>query len=114
AGRAGPEGGGGGAPRPPLVPGSRGNALSGTTTSTSAAAHARSVVRQPSALTSAWPSGTNAKAPTAVPRSTRAIARPRASGYQSAATVMFVWLLRGASVSPPQIPQARPSIGTDR
>src|SRR5262245_58012350 len=91
-------------PAPPVVvpvtAGSLWRALSGTTSATSSAADASSAPRHPTALTSTWASGMKQNAPPAVPRSTRAIARPRARGYQSAATVMFGWLLNAASPSP--------------
>ncbi len=46
------------------------------------------------------------KAPKPVPRSATAIARPRASGYQSAARVMFVWLPSAAPLEEPPRAQA--------
>ena len=93
--------------------GSRWSALSGTTTSSSSAAQTSSVVRQPSAVTSACARGMKQKAPKPVPRSTMAIARPRAWGYQSAATVMFVWLPSAASPRPARSPYVRTSSGSE-
>ena len=85
-------------------PGRRWNAFSGRTIARSSAAQTRSVARQPSADTSACPSGMKQNAPKPVPRSATAIARPRAPGYQSAATIMFAWLPSAARARPPSPP----------